>query len=65
MEDKKNSPDVVIGRNAVLEALESGREINRVLILKSGRGFEKILDLIRDRKIPFDFVAKDRLDRLA
>ncbi|MBR1421675.1 MAG: 23S rRNA (guanosine(2251)-2'-O)-methyltransferase RlmB, partial [Selenomonadaceae bacterium] len=47
------------------EALESGREINRVLILKSGRGFEKILDLIRDRKIPFDFVAKDRLDRLA
>lgn len=35
------------------------------MILKSGRGFEKILDLIRDRKIPFDFVAKDRLDRLA
>lgn len=64
MEDKKKSPDVIIGRNAVLESLESGREINRILILKSGRGFEKILDLARAKKIPFDFVDKDRLDRL-
>jgi len=59
--------DYICGRNSVLEALRSGREINRVLISSTTeKAFAaQIKDLCRANGIPFDIVEKKILDRTA
>lgn len=58
--------NIVFGRNTVMEALKSGREIEKLLILKTGEGsIKKIEGIARDRKIPIQYVDKATLDRVA
>ena len=55
MTEQQNERDseLIIGRNAVIEALKSGREINTLLVAKGERGgsIGRILNDCRDRKI--------------
>ena len=60
--------EIIEGRQPVLETLRSGREVNRVLLARDGeRGgiVAEITSLARRRGIPFEFVDRRALDRLA
>jgi 23S rRNA (guanosine2251-2'-O)-methyltransferase len=58
--------DVIEGKNPVLEALKSGRPVNRVLLAKGLRTDSvvlEILDTARNRKIPVEYADRHVLDR--
>lgn len=59
----------IYGKNAVIEALESGnREFNRILISSTSRSdekIEKIKELAKNRGIVFQFVGKEKLNQIA
>ncbi len=55
--------DIIFGKNSVLEALISGREINKILISKnihSDVKLNKIKELAKENGIIFQFVAKEK-----
>ena len=61
----------IIGRNAVMEALRTDREIERLIVLRQKPGakaegsLKKILAKARDRHIPVDYADRAGLDRIA
>ena len=59
--------DVIVGRNAVREALRSNRSFNKVLVQEGSHGgsLGEIISLAETRKIPGEKVTKEVLDRLA
>ncbi|MGP2528075.1 23S rRNA (guanosine(2251)-2'-O)-methyltransferase RlmB [Acidaminococcus sp. LBK-2] len=59
--------DIIVGRNAVREALRSRRPFNKVLVQEGTHGgsLNEILALAEERQIPVEKVAKEVLDRLA
>lgn len=58
-------PYIIMGRNAVREAVRSGRSIDRILVTKDGDGFlREIINLARDNNIRVDQVPKEKLDEL-
>ena len=60
--------DTIEGKNPVIEALKSGRPINKVLLARNiGRhsAVAEILNLSRSRKIPVEFVERRFIDKLA
>lgn len=55
--------NIIYGKNAVTEALISGREINKILISKnihSDAKLNKIKDLAKENEVIFQFVAKEK-----
>ena len=67
-EDAYVNPLMLEGRNAVLEALRAGRDIDRILIL-DGAHDNALGSIIREaknhRETKLDFVEKKRLDELS
>ncbi|MGN0733551.1 MAG: 23S rRNA (guanosine(2251)-2'-O)-methyltransferase RlmB [Emergencia sp.] len=62
----KENSNVIIGRNPVMEALKSGRDIDKLLVLKGAEGsINKITGVARERKIPVYQSDKAALDRVA
>ena len=61
--------DIIFGKNAITEALINGeREINKILISKSihtDAKIEKIKTLAKERRIVFQFVAKEKFQPYA
>lgn len=60
--------DILEGRNPVVEALRSGRPLNRILLARNiGQHsvIAEILHLAQARGIPLEYVAKDVIDRLS
>lgn len=58
--------DLIIGRNPVMEALRSEREIEKIVALKDGEGsLKKIVGMAKDKRLPVQFADKNVLDRLA
>ncbi len=58
--------EIVEGRHPVLEALKSGRPINKVLLAKGiGRhsAIGEILQLAREQRVPVEYVPRPALDR--
>ncbi|MBE7711291.1 MAG: 23S rRNA (guanosine(2251)-2'-O)-methyltransferase RlmB [Cyanobacteria bacterium SIG31] len=59
----------IYGKNAVIEALESGtREFNRILISNTSRSdekIEKIKELAKTAGVVFQFVGKEKLNQIA
>ncbi|MGI6733787.1 MAG: 23S rRNA (guanosine(2251)-2'-O)-methyltransferase RlmB [Anaerovoracaceae bacterium] len=57
--------DLLVGRNPVMEALKSGREIEKLLMQKGGEGSAKKIEaLARERRIRIQFVDRAALDRI-
>lgn len=55
--------DVIFGKNAIMEALLTNREINKILIsnsIHSDSKISKIKELAREKGIVFQFVAKEK-----
>lgn len=64
--DYSESMPVLIGRNPVLEAMESGREIEKIFIQRGVKGPAlKVASQARKKGIPVQFVDKAKLDKLA
>lgn len=58
--------EVITGRNAVLEALKSGREIDKITVVKGAEGsVKKIAAIAREKKIPLYYSEKNAFDRIA
>lgn len=59
--------NIIFGRNAVIELLKSGHGINRLLLADGVHdgSIKKITALAIDNKIRIEFVAREKLDRIA
>lgn len=57
----------IFGIHPVIEAIKSGKEMDRVLLQKNLRGesFRELFNLIRELEIPFQFVPVEKLNRLS
>lgn len=58
---KPNNPQAVLGIQAVLEALDSGMELNKVLVQKDLRNaqIDMIVNLCKRKKVPLQFVPRE------
>ncbi len=56
----------IYGIRPVIEALKSGKEIEKIMIQKGlrGEGFQQLHGLIREMEIPIQFVPLEKLDRM-
>lgn len=59
--------DQVEGRNAIIELLESGRDINKIFILEGEHhgSINKIIAMAKERKIVLTMVNKTKLNQMA
>ena len=65
-QDKKDTQNIVIGRNPVSEAVRSGRVIDKMLVQNGAEGsVKKIVAMAKDAGVQVRFVEKAALDRLA
>lgn len=57
---------IVYGKNAVLETLLSGVEVNKLLVIKDSRDhtIQKIIDFCKEKKYPIRFADKEAIDRV-
>ncbi|MBC8457441.1 MAG: 23S rRNA (guanosine(2251)-2'-O)-methyltransferase RlmB, partial [Deltaproteobacteria bacterium] len=57
----------IFGLRPVIEAIKSGKELDRILLQKNLRGesFRELFNLIRELEIPFQFVPLEKLNRLS
>ena len=58
--------DIIYGRNAVIELLQSPRSINKIFIAEGSRdgSIQKIFALAKESGIVLEFVKRDKLDKL-
>ena len=66
-EPQELPPDVLVGRNAVTEALRSGRGINKLLVAQGDHlgSIGEIERLAHERQIPIEYVARQRIEQAA
>jgi len=60
--------DIIEGRNPILEALKSGRSLNKILLIRNIKhhsAIAQILHLSRTKGIPVEYMTKDVIDRLS
>lgn len=69
MYQRENKPadDLIFGIRAVIEAIQAGKEIDRVLIKKGLTGdlFKELFDLIRIHQIVFQYVPIEKINRIS
>jgi 23S rRNA (guanosine2251-2'-O)-methyltransferase len=61
-------PEYIWGRNPITETLQSGRQIQRILLapgMRESSAINTILQEARRRQIPLEIVSRDRLDQLS
>lgn len=64
-EEQDELPYLIMGRNAVREAVRSGRSIDKILVTKDIDGsLREIINLARDNNIRVDSVVREKLDEL-
>ncbi|RKD99871.1 23S rRNA (guanosine(2251)-2'-O)-methyltransferase RlmB [Marinifilum flexuosum] len=62
----KQKQEMLFGIRATMEAIKSGKEIEKVLIRKglTGRLYQDLFDLIRDESIEYQFVPAEKINSL-
>lgn len=57
----------IVGRNPVIEALKSEREVEKILVAKGELkgSINKIFGIAKDKRIPIQYVDKNRLDSIS
>lgn len=65
-EEKRESEDVIVGRNSVMEALKSGRSINKILVAQGDRqgSLREIIGKAKELGLVIQTVDAARLDAL-
>lgn len=65
-EAEAQNANLIIGRNPVMEALKSGREIDKLVVAKGAEGsIVKIVGMAKDKGIPIMYSERVGLDRIA
>jgi 23S rRNA (guanosine2251-2'-O)-methyltransferase len=66
MEQNKPAEEMIFGIRAVMEAINSGKEIDRILIKSglSGELFKEFFDLVRKHQIPFQYVPIEKINKI-
>ncbi len=66
-ENNKQFDDQVEGRNAVIELLESGRDINKIFISEGEKhgSINKIIEIAKKRKVVITKVSKAKLNQMS
>jgi 23S rRNA (guanosine2251-2'-O)-methyltransferase len=61
-----DNAEFIAGKNPVLEALQAGRPLSKILLAQGLKqsSVKEIMSLARTRQIPYQFVARERLDFL-
>ncbi len=59
--------DKIVGRNPVLEALRSEREIDKILIAKGAEqgSIQKIIGIAKEKGIPIQYVERQKIEQLS
>ncbi len=59
--------DIIYGKNPIIEALEAGHEINKMVILEGSRdrNLQKIIETARSKKILIQFVDRKMMDKIS
>lgn len=59
--------NVIEGRNPVIEALKSGREIDKILVAKGNKegSIKKIIAMAKEKKILLQYVDRNKLDQIS
>jgi 23S rRNA (guanosine2251-2'-O)-methyltransferase len=62
----KQKQEMLFGIRATMEAIKSGKEIEKVLIRKglTGRLYQDLFDLIRDENVEYQFVPAEKINSL-
>jgi 23S rRNA (guanosine2251-2'-O)-methyltransferase len=65
--ENKPADDLIFGIRAVIEAIQAGKEIDKVLIKKGliGDLFKELFDLIRIHQIAFQYVPIEKINRIS
>jgi 23S rRNA (guanosine2251-2'-O)-methyltransferase len=63
----KNSDDFIFGIRTLIEAINAGKEIDRVLLAKKPESIimQELFPLIREYQIPFQYVPLEKLNRIS
>jgi 23S rRNA (guanosine2251-2'-O)-methyltransferase len=63
----QSSTDLLFGIRPVIEALKSGKEIEKILIQQGLRSenYHELMQLVKDNKTPFQFVPIEKLNRVS
>ena len=66
MNTRPQQPNMIFGSHAVIEAMRSGKEIERLFLKKELQGelLRELLKGARERDIPYQFVPIEKLDRI-
>ncbi|WP_298585796.1 RNA methyltransferase, partial [uncultured Selenomonas sp.] len=69
-EERRDAPsaaEILVGRNAVFEALKAGRGINRILVAQGAKeaALAPLLSLAREQGVPVRTCKREKLDQLA
>lgn len=64
---EKDKQDMIFGIRPLMEAIDSGKEIEKVLIQKGLKSdlFRELLKLLNDRMVPYQHVPPEKLNRLS
>ena len=66
-DSNKRTDELIFGIRAIIEAIHSGKDIDRILIKKglSGDLFKELFELVRLHQIPFQYVPIEKINRIS
>ncbi|PLX05549.1 MAG: 23S rRNA (guanosine(2251)-2'-O)-methyltransferase RlmB [Marinilabiliales bacterium] len=64
---EKDKQEMIYGIHPLMEAVDAGKEIEKVLIQKGLRsdGFKELMALLKELSVPVQFVPREKLNRLS
>lgn len=64
---EKDKQEMIYGIHPLMEAVDAGKEIEKVLIQKGLRseGFKDLMAMLKDMSVPVQFVPREKLNRLS
>ncbi len=64
--EKEQQQQLIFGTRPLIEALQSGKEIEKVFIQKglSGNTFKELMPLLKENGVPYQVVPKEKLNRI-
>ena len=62
----KQDKDFIFGIRAVIEAIKSGKQIDKLMVKSGLKGelFFELIELVKDFQIPFQYVPNERINRV-
>ncbi len=64
--NEKEQQELIFGLHPLIEALRSGKEIEKVFIQRglTGNTFKELMPMLKQRNIPYQLVPKEKLNRI-